>query len=593
MIIGFDVETHTTNPWSPHFVLLSAAWDSQYGNNTFLIGHPDFNEQDERSLDLFFQHVLPLSDLTFIGHRIGFDRVAWLSVYPGSLNNVKFFDTSIAQILIDETIPRNSLEKLAEMYLDEEEKIKVDVKNLIFQPRAKVLEYNLQDARLSRLLYKPLKERLEEQGLTTLFNFLMKLQDVLVHMQIRGVRLDKEWTERELEKLSRDVEETDSKIFKIVGYEFNLNSGKQLGKALYDVLGFPVIARTEKTKIPATSVPVLKQLRREYQDDTGILDLLIGRSKKVKIKNSFLSPYLEKHLGIDGRIHGSYHIARGAVFGSKSLGTVTGRLSSSDPNLTQIPRGPEVKGCFIPDPGHLFCSVDYSQVELRVASWLSNDRVMQERIRDGLDIHTLQLAKDLQLSYEEACEYAKTPEGKETRVAIKTKNFTRLYGGSEYTVHKRLLNDLEIDIPIEQERRDQKLWFQEYGGLRRYIDMVHFLIDQQEEVTNELGMKRRLHKSKKDKRRQGLNFLIQSFASQLTLASMLLLHANGYDLLLSVHDSILFQYPEYQNEEAITNEVIHVMTDQVKNYLATEFEVRRLDELYLKVDMDMGLERWQ
>jgi DNA polymerase-1 len=322
-----------------------------------------------------------------------------------------------------------------------------------------------------------------------------------------------------------------------------------------------------------------------------------------KLRGTYLEPLLTKHAGTDGRVHTTYHLGRG--YGDHGGGgTVTGRLSSSEPNLQNIPRDIVVKGTFVPSLGMRMFSADYSQVELRVAAWYAGEETMLEAFRQGLDVHTATLAELEGVKYEYAHKKVKSGEWEENRALVKRVNFGVLYGVGEYRL-VQLMRDMGIQISQKRATEIIDWWYANKKSMAKWIDDVQEIAVNEKRVVTPTGRVRRLPYAGWGKgieaqaRRQAVNFMVQSFSADLMLAALLRLEQRfaqegGAQLLLTVHDSIVGEYyPEDWTDEELTRVAREEMLEGAKEELVKSLGVtERVRDLLLDVDVLCSMERW-
>jgi DNA polymerase-1 len=645
VIVGWDIETRGTNPWRKDFRLVSSCWyQNQRTKQALLLEHssrppirarPDVAHSprahgkvldDVQIVRLHSTAQILDNPLdTVCGHTISYDVTCWQAFW-GCTVNARLFDTAVARMLVDENVKRNSLEACAQHYLGYG-KLDVDSRQCYALPADEVLAYNMRDAELSKRLWQPLVRDMTKEGVMGVFNFYMDLLPHVVALQMKGVRLDKRWTNEQASKLAHEVDQLDRSIGKVIGRVvdpgvdklmfaqdnvINLDSDQQLGKVLFEEFKFPVHRRTQKTGRPGVAKGDLKEIRKKV-DKKGqkLIDLLLERSRVTKLLGTYIDPYLTDHLGTDGRVHTNYRVSRG--FARKSGGgTVTGRLSSYKPNLTNVPRDPLVKGCFVPTRGMRFADADYSQVELRVAGWLSQDPVMQSAFQTGRDLHCVTLAGVESVPYGDVVSLVVEDEKwKDKRSAIKTFNFAMLYGAGIYKLQEIVEHQAGVRVSMPEVRRFWHKWNDVHRGFRAWQRAVHQLIQDEGFVVNEFGMKRRLLTPGEDISqakmgallRQGLNFLIQSIAAQITEQAIVALSRFDWDVVLTVHDSVVVEYnPKSERlSEAFgiphmtkkSTEAIlkHLLVSDPRRGLEQHFGVD-LSDLHLDVDVKAGLTRW-
>jgi len=585
MLLAWDIETNSLDPFKEGSRILSSAVLTEYGE--YYAEVRDFKIQ---------KLMLENPQNTVIGHNIISFDIPWWEHHVGKVN-AEVWDSRVASSLLDETGQDNSLAGLAMnlcgIQLSQEMKSKR--KKLAEVPISKLLEYNKQDVHASFEIYKVLKEQLIEAGQYELFKWIMGVSPSVSHMMTTGVLIDTDWIKEQDEKIEQDKEEVKRSLMAPIGREdFNLNSTSQIGHLLFEEWGMVPTKRTLKGA-PSTSVEAIKDLSQRYTGPVRqwLLDFLEYRAL-TKLQGTYLRPFMGHRLGSDGRIHTSYFMGKG--YGdrdSKGGGTVTGRLTSSDPNLQNIPRGTIIKGSFVPDEGCSFFDVDYSQVEIRIAGVYSQEPAMLEAFEKNRDIHCQTLAKISNMDYDEVVGLVKEdPKWKEKRTQIKPVNFGVLYGISAFSLTQTLKN-MGMKQTIWQSERLINDWFRAFPAVASWVTDTRNKIQRNGFVRTPTGRVRRLGSNPSEHElRQGVNFLIQSLASDCTLSALKVLHNNleHGQILLTVHDSILGQYDKSKwTDEGLTRFINTCMIDLVNEDMRINFD---LPTLPLAVDVDTSIERW-
>lgn len=593
MIYGYDIETTCKHPFDEGAQVYTVAVHGEDYSKALSV-----EEDRQEIIDLLVW--IDREDNILVGHNILMFDWYWTYVhFLGRLPRAFLFDTQIAYSLLDEDAEENSLNFLSGKILGEH-KIDLDVRKITEYPIEQVLEYNLKDTELSCRLFEPLYAKLDERGLLPLYEFIYESGLDLMKAMVKGVSVDVDWINTHAKDLREESEGYESKLKSIIGDDdFNIGSPQQVADLLYNRLGLPV-KETTKTGRPSTSFPALNMLKSDPAMTKGIrgfLDLILKYRETEKLLNTYLLPFQDKHRKSDGKIHTSFNIGRSFHWNEKA-GTSTGRLSASNPNLQNIPLDSRLRGCLVPSEGRLFCSADYSQVELRVMAWYAQEEVMLEAFRTGKDLHTVTLALLRNTSYEEALEFVETggEEAERERRVAKTINFLTLYGGSGYRLMKTLF-DMGIYKKVKECDQLIETWFNGFPGIRDKINEWEEVIIDQGEIFTPTGRTRHLKGATRDtgkgrhQLRQGVNFMVQSLASDIMLASIPLLdELEGADFLLTVHDSALLEYnPEYFCY-GIEKAVRLAMVEAVQHKMKNEFGIEGIP---LKVDIKAGLERWQ
>ncbi|MBW1998486.1 MAG: hypothetical protein JRJ29_11050 [Deltaproteobacteria bacterium] len=293
-------------------------------------------------------------------------------------------------------------------------------------------------------------EELRREGNEELFYQMeMKLLPVLVQMEWNGIKIDTEYFRDMSSRISKEMESIEKEIYQEAGMEFNINSPQQLGFVLFEKLGLPVRRKTAKTKAYSTNVNVLKELASLPYKIPG---LLLRYRTLSKLRSTYLESLVKLVNPRTGRIHTSFN----------QTVTATGRLSSSNPNLQNIPirgeEGREIRRGFVSEAGHHLLSADYSQIELRIFAHYSKDSALVEAFRMGQDIHT-KTASEI-LGVEEA---KVTPEMRRVAKAI---NFGIIYGMGP----RRLADDLGIDFRTAKDYIDR--YYKRHRGVMVYREKI-------------------------------------------------------------------------------------------------------------------------
>ena len=376
---------------------------------------------------------------------------------------------------------------------------------------------------------------LEKHGMAALYRDMeLPLCDVLYHMEQRGIRIDRNQLEQFGDMLTRRIADCEKVIFSYSDGTFNINSPKQLGEVLFDKLGLPPSKKTQKGY--STNAEVLEKLKNKHPIIPAIMDYRM----LTKLKSTYADGLL-KEIGEDGRVHTTF----------QNLVTATGRLSSTEPNLQNIPvrtdLGAEIRKMFVPEPGCVLVDADYSQIELRVLAHIADDQAMQKAFCDRVDIHTATASQVFGIPVEEV-----TPLQRRHAKAV---NFGIVYGISEFS----LAEDIGVSRYEAREYIDNYL--ANYSGVRSYMKQV--VADARESgFTRTLYGRRRYVPELKSSNfnvrsaaeRITLNTPIQGTAADIIKLAMIRVEnalAESFPqakLLLQVHDELIVECPEEQAE---------------------------------------------
>lgn len=421
-ILSLDTETTSVNPIDAELVGLSFAAEE---GKAFYVAIPAEREKAERIVNIF-KPLYESPEILKIGQNIKYDMEVLMNY--GVRLSAPMFDTMIAHYVLQPE-QKHNMDILAETLLNYQT-VHIDEligpkgkgqKSMRDLSPASVCDYAAEDADVTLRLYNVLKPRLKEAGVEQLFyDIEMPLVPVLAEMETTGVRLDTEALAETSKVLTERMKQIERNIYELAGHEFNIASPKQVGEVLFGEMKIVEKPKKTKTRQYVTSEEVLQQLRSKAPI---VADILEHRGLK-KLLGTYVDALPKLINPRTGHIHTSFNQAV----------TATGRLSSSDPNLQNIPvrgeDGKEIRKCFIPEPGELFFSADYSQIELRVMAHLSGDKNMIEAFREGYDIHAATAAR----IYKEKIEDV----SRDQRTKAKRANFGIIYGITVFGLAERL-----------------------------------------------------------------------------------------------------------------------------------------------------------
>lgn len=421
-ILSLDTETTSTNPIDAKLVGLSFSVEEK---KAFYVAVPDNREEAQKIVNIF-KPLYENPEILKIGQNLKYDLEV-LHNYGVSLAG-PMFDTMIAHYLIQPEL-RHNMDYMAETLLHYrtihiEELIGErgrNQRNMRDLKPAEVYEYAAEDADITLRLYNVLLPKLKECGAEQLFYEIeMPLMPVLAEMELNGIRIDTDSLAETSSILTSRMRQLETQIYEAAGEEFNIASPKQVGEILFGKM--KIVDKPKKTKTGqyVTSEEVLQQLRHK----NPIVDYILAHRGLKKLLGTYVDALPKLINRRTGHIHTSFNQAV----------TSTGRLSSSDPNLQNIPvrgeDGKEIRRCFIPEEGCLFFSADYSQIELRVMAHLSGDENMAEAFRLGHDIHAATAAK---IYKEDIADVTR-----DQRTKAKRANFGIIYGITVFGLAERL-----------------------------------------------------------------------------------------------------------------------------------------------------------
>jgi len=546
-LFGFDTETTSLDYMQAQIVGLSFAVEP--AKAAYLpLAHDYAGAPDQLDRDWVFDQLKPLLEdphKAKLGHHLKYDRNV-LANHGIKLQGIAY-DSMLESYVLDSTASRHDLDSLCQKYLSHHNIKFADVagkgaRQLTFNqvPLETASPYAAEDADMTLRLHRHFWPRLSaEPRLKALFEELeMPLLYVLSDMERNGVKVDVAMLKKQSLELAGRMQAVESEAQQLAGEPFNMASPKQIQVILFDKQQLPVLAKTPKGA-PSTAEPVLQELALDYP----LPRLILEHRSLSKLKSTYTDK-LPGQLNPDtGRVHTSYHQAVAA----------TGRLSSSDPNLQNIPirseEGRRIRQAFIAEPGYEMLAADYSQIELRIMAHLSGDEGLVQAFARGEDIHRATAAEV----------FATTPDqvSSDQRRSAKAINFGLIYGMSAFGLARQL------GIDRGQAQQYVNLYFQRYPGVKAYMESTRELARQQGYVETLFG--RRLYlpdiKARNAQRRQAaertaINAPMQGTAADIIKKAMLSVHewiniqAVDIKLIMQVHDELVFEVPVVSLESA-------------------------------------------
>jgi DNA polymerase-1 len=474
-----------------------------------------------------------------IGQNIKYDWTV-LRRHGVDLQGVDF-DTMLASYLLNPSKRAHNLDQIALDYLGHKNITFSEVagkgKNAVTFDQVtldQAVPYACEDADITLRAYRTLRPRLEELGVMPLMEQVeMPLLPVLMEMEMTGVRLDLEKLHQLSKSFGGQLQRLEEEIHAMAGERFNIQSSQQLGRILFEKLGLPTAKKTKKKTGYSTDVEVLTKLAEIHELPAYIL----RHRSLAKLKSTYVDALIDQVAADTGRIHTSFNQTVAA----------TGRLSSSDPNLQNIPirteEGLEIRKAFVPQPGWTLLSADYSQIELRILAHYADDPLFIESFRRGEDIHSRTASEVFQTPVEEVTA--------ELRRQAKAINFGIVYGMSAFGLSR----ELGITPKMAQIYIDS--YFERYKGIKGYMTQAVDLARQTQRTSTLLGRVRLLPDIasanatvRQFAERTAINTPIQGTAADLIKVAMIRMAAEIHSrrletrMLLSVHDEIVFEVPE-------------------------------------------------
>jgi DNA polymerase-1 len=569
---AIDTETTSLNPIDAELVGISISCQEK---EAFYI--PVNHIDGEKNLDLpavikNFKKILEDEKIKKIGHNLKFD-LEILRQYDIELKGI-YFDTMVASYLLNPSFRQHNLNYLALEHLDHKmipitDLIGIGKKQKSFAevPVKDACVYSCEDADFTLRLKEVFAPKLSLLSLEKLFfEVELPLIEVLAEMEMVGVSIDTQHLRNMSRELSRQLDDLTQKIYDLAGKEFNINSTQQVSKILFEDLKLPPVRKTEKKRGESTDIGVLEILAKEHP----LPRLLLDYRQLSKLKSTYIDALPTLVNKRTGRIHTSFN----------QTVTATGRLSSSDPNLQNIPirtdLGKQIRKAFVPrNSDYLIISSDYSQVELRILAHFSQDRTLMNAFKRGEDIHKRTASEVFGVPMDKVTE--------EERAVAKTTNFSIIYGVSAFGLSQSTgMTPQEAAMFID-------IYFKRYPRVKSYIDEMIELARKQGFVTTLLGRRRyipEINSPNRQKRefaeRTAINTPIQGSAADLIKVVMIdiaeELKGKKTKMVLQVHDELVFEV--HKSELDFVKEMVR---DRMENTIQLEVPIR--------VDLNVG-ENW-
>ncbi|MEH6657796.1 DNA polymerase I [Leeuwenhoekiella marinoflava] len=568
--VCFDTETTDLDPLQADLVGIAFSWEKTKG---FYIPFPPKKEEAQQLIEEF-RPFFESEEIEKIGQNLKYD-IKVLANYDVTVKG-KLFDTMIAHYLINPDM-RHNMDVLAETYLNYtpvsiEELIGKKGKNQKSMADVSVeqqTEYAVEDADVTLQLKEHFEKEMGDANTQKLFDEIeIPLVQVLADMEVEGINLDQEFLGSLAAALNNDIQSLEGKIYEEAGAEFNIGSPKQLGEILFDKLKLVDKPKKTRTGQYSTAEDVLSYLAPDHEIIQHVLDYR-GLSK---LKSTYVDALPAQVNSNTGRVHTDYMQTVAA----------TGRLSSNNPNLQNIPirteRGRQVRKAFVPrDENYVLLAADYSQIELRIIAALSQEETMMKAFQDGEDIHASTAAKVFNVALEEVT--------REQRSNAKTVNFGIIYGVSAFGLSN------QTDLTRSESKELIDTYYKTYPKLRNYMsEQVDFARDHGY-VSTVLGRCRYLKDINSSNavvrgaaERNAVNAPIQGSAADIIKIAMINIHKKlkaeklKTKMLLQVHDELVFDV--YKPE-----------LEQVKTMIRTEMENAFKMDVPLEVELGVG-ENW-
>ncbi len=567
----FDTETTGIDPNEAELVGIAFSWKATEG---YYVPVPK-DRTEALAIVAEFKPILENPNVEKIGQNLKYD-ILMLKWYDVEVKGT-YFDTMIAHYVLQPDL-RHKLDYLAEVILGYK---MVPIEKLIGKrgknqlsmrdiAPEKVSDYAAEDADITFQLKPKLLPDLEKEDLVKLYTELeMPLVDVLTQMEYNGVRIDADFLKAYSVELGESIKAKEAQIHEKAGIKFNILSPKQVGEALFVKMKIPYRWRKTKSGQYSTNEEKLTELAENHEIVKDILDY----RKLNKLKSTYVDALPRLINPKTSRVHSSFNQARAA----------TGRLSSENPNLQNIPirdeAGRKIRKAFVPrSEEYIMLAADYSQIELRLIAEISNETAMLEAFQKGQDIHRATAAKVYDVPYEEVT--------KDQRRAAKTVNFSIIYGAGASNLSKQLkIKRSEAKVIIDQ-------YFKQYNGLKKYMEQVVEDCRKNGYVKTMMGRKRYLPDVnssnafvRTNTERVAINTPVQGSAADMIKVAMIKIHQalkeGNYKtkMIMQVHDELVFDVHKSELEE---------IKPMIENLMKTALPNLKVPIL---VGMDVG-ENW-
>jgi len=559
-VFALDTETDSVNTVSANLIGISISVSENEGCY-IPIGHSYDGCPDQLAMNHVIQTLGPAIEQNqkkIVGQNLKFD-IPILSRH--GINITEFCaDTMLMSYVLNSTATRHGMDRLADYYLNYTTTKYTDVtgtasKQISFsEVKLDVAtDYASEDADITLRLYNVLAPMLKDKP--TQEKLLHDIEYPLVHVLARveqnGAKIDKNKLSKHSKELSKKIDELSSQAFKIAGEEFNLDSPKQLLEILYEKQGLPVLKKTPKGQ-PSTNEDTLQRLSEEYE----LPKIILQYRTLAKLKSTYTDSLINIENPKTERIHTSYQQAV----------TSTGRLSSTEPNLQNIPiktaEGRRIREAFVPEKGNVLISADYSQIELRIMAHLSKDKNLTHAFNNDIDVHSSTAAEVFGVSIDDVTQ--------DQRRSAKAINFGLMYGMSAFGLTRQL------GIPRGEAQEYLDTYFARYTGVRDYMDNIKAQAKEDKYVETIMGRRLYLNeinaanaRLRQGAERAAINAPLQGSAADIIKKAMLdiddliLNKMSDVKMIMQVHDELVFECPK-NNADTVMDEMKKTMEQTVE-----------------------------
>jgi DNA polymerase-1 len=546
--IALDTETTGLDYMDTELVGISLSY--QAGEAYYIPLNHDDDSVDQLALDIVLKELRPLlesSSNKIIGQNIKFDKNV-LAKYGVDIASIKN-DTMMMSYVLDASATRHNLDALSSYYLNYKTSTFEDVagkgvKQITFDkvPIEAATNYAAEDADITLRLYEELNPRLEGEASLNKLNdeIEIPLIEVLSEMEQNGAILNSKILNSQSKDLEGRIKKLEEKAYQIAGEEFNLGSTKQLREIFFEKLKYRIIKKTPGGQ-PSTDEKVLAELAEEYE----LPKVLLEHRTLSKLKSTYTDKLPNQVSQSTGKVHTSFHQAV----------TTTGRLSSSDPNLQNIPirteDGRRIRQAFEPSKGNKFISADYSQIELRVMAHMSKDEGLLEAFREGQDVHSKTASEVFDVGIKDITS--------DLRRNAKAINFGLIYGISAFGLGKQL--GISRNLAAEY----MAMYFEKYPDVKKYMESTKEFASQNGYVETLFG--RRLYlrdinatnaMRRQASERAAINAPVQGTAADIMKIAMINMHKaiktqkSEAKLILQVHDELILDTPKDEIDKIVS-----------------------------------------
>lgn len=529
--VSLDLETTSENDMDAEIVGVALAFEA--GSGSYIpVAHDDREQQGQLSLETVLDRVRPcLQDgrLEVIGQNLKYDAKV-LRRNGLELGQITF-DSMLAAYLID-PMGRKDLGELTQRYLNHGTRSFKDlgVDHMNELPIEDAADYGAADAEAVVRLKEAMLPELDKKGLTRLFNRVeVPLIPVLVEMELNGICVDRDILGEQDKELTVYLDGIRDELFQLAGEAFNPNSPKQVGRILFEVLDLPVVKRTKTG--PSTDAQVLQELAAKHP----LPEKLLTYRELDKLLGTYIRALPEHIHPATGRVHTSFN---------QSV-TTTGRLSSSNPNLQNIPTrsalGGQIREAFVAPPGRLLIGADYSQIELRVLAHITEDPGLIDAFEHNEDIHARTAANILGVDLDDVTE--------QQRDLAKRVNFGIAYGMSAFGLAQW------AKIPRVEAQDFIDSYFQNFPNVKRYMDGIVKQAEERGYVASVMGRRRAFTSLNQREQREAINMPIQGTAADIMKLAMIRVYERvesgeiEAEMLLQIHDELIVEADEDKAED--------------------------------------------